>query len=231
MKLTRAAGRLMLWLRFQLFQRRRHNRLVVEYVGGRPFLILPEVFNPTLFLSSEFMVRSLDEELVPRGCRLLDMGTGSGVGAIFAARWAATVTAVDVSPAAVRCARINALLNDVAERVTVCQGDLFEPLPGQRFDAILFNPPYFRGQPRTLLDGAFQGADVVERFTDALPHHLSPGGWALVLLSSAGDEKRFLGLWHEAGLAVTAVAKERHLSETLTLYQLRPSTTFASSVF
>jgi HemK-related putative methylase len=195
----------------------------VEYVGGRPFLILPEVFNPTLFLSSEFMVRSLDEELAPRGCRLLDMGTGSGVGAVFAARWAATVTAVDVSPAAVRCARINALLNDAAERVTVCQGDLFEPLPGQRFDVVLFNPPYIRGEPKTLLDHAFYAADVIERFTAALPHHLTPGGWGLVLLSSAGDEKRFLGLWREAGLAVTAVAKERRLSEALTLYQLRPS--------
>ena len=62
------------------------------------------------------------------------MGTGSGVGAVFAAQWARRVVAVDINPAAVRCARINALLNHVEDRVDVVEGDLFEPIGGQRFD-------------------------------------------------------------------------------------------------
>ena len=80
---------------------------------------------------------------------MLDLGTGSGVGAVFAAQWAGQVVAVDVNPAAVRCARINVLLHGVEDRVDVLQGDLFEPVAGERFDVILFNPPYFPGQPRT----------------------------------------------------------------------------------
>jgi release factor glutamine methyltransferase len=218
---TRHAGRLLLWLRFQLWQRRRFNRLVLEDVAGRPFLVLPQVFNPALFLTSEFMVRSLNEELVPRGCRFLDMGTGCGVGAVFAAQWAAQVVAVDVNPAAVQCARINCLLNEVADRVTVCQGDLFAPLAEQRFDVILFNPPYFRGTPQSPLDHAFRATDIVERFTAALPRYLEPAGWALVLLSSEGDEDAFLRLWRENGLEITAVARQRRLFEVFTLYRLR----------
>lgn len=220
MTLKRHGGRLLLWLRFHLFQRHRFNRLVLEYVAGRPFLILPQVFNPTLFLTSEFMVRSLNEKLVPRGGRFLDMGTGCGVGAVFAAQWAAQVVAVDINPAAVQCARINALLNGVAEQVTVCQGDLFAPLPEQRFDAILFNPPFFRGHPQTMMDHAFRATDVVERFTAALPQHLQPAGWALVLLSSEGDEQAFLHLWQASGLKVTPVAQQGWPFEVVTLYRL-----------
>ena len=55
--------------------------------------------------------------LIPPGSIVLDMGTGSGVGAVFAARNAARVVAVDVNPEAVRCARINVLLHHIEDRV------------------------------------------------------------------------------------------------------------------
>ncbi len=216
------AGLWRVWLRvrFLLFQRRRFNRLALEWVDGRPLLILPEVFNPTLFLTSEFMVRSFNERLIPPGAAVLDMGTGSGIGAIFAAQWAGTVLAVDINEAAVRCARINALLNGVEEQVTVRQGDLFAPAAGQQFDVILFNPPYFRGEPRSALDQAFRATDVAARFAAGLDGHLRSGGWALALLSSMGDEKGFLGQLAARGFAAAAAAQRRLPSETITLYQV-----------
>jgi release factor glutamine methyltransferase len=220
MNVKRSTGRLFLWLRFQLFQRHRFNRLVLERVAGRPFLILPEVFNPTLFLTSEFMARSLNESLVPPGCHFLDMGTGSGVGAVFAAQWAGCVAAVDVNEAAVRCARINALLNGVEEQVTVYHGDLFAPLAGQRFDVVLFNPPYYRGEPQTMFDRAFRATDVVERFAAELTGHLTPTGHALVLLSSDGDEAPFLDCFRRHHFTVTVAAQRRLAAEVVTLYQL-----------
>ena len=58
------------------------------------------------------------------------------------------VTAVDINPDAVRCARINALQHHLETCIEVRQGDLFEPVQGERFDLVLFNPPFFRGQPR-----------------------------------------------------------------------------------
>jgi HemK-related putative methylase len=149
------------------------------------------------------------------------MGTGSGVGAVFAAQWTDKVTAVDINPAAVRCARINVLLNEVEDRVTVKEGDLFTAVPDETFDVILFNPPYFRGQPRNNLDRAFRADDVIERFVDQLHHHLTPRGYALVLLSSVGDEATFLALFGQHGYQIEVAAQRPLPTETLTLYALR----------
>lgn len=206
--------------RFLLFQRHRFNRLVLEWVAERPFLILPQVFNPALFWTSEFMAQALNERLIPPGSRLLDMGTGSGVGAVFAAQWAEQVTAVDINPAAARCARINALLNEVEDCVTVKEGDLFTAVPGETFDVILFNPPYFRGRPQNSLDRAFRAEDVIERFSSQLRQHLNPDGYALVLLSSVGDEDRFLALFRQDGYRTQIEVRQELLGETLSLYRL-----------
>lgn len=207
-------------LRFLLFQRHRFNRLVLERVGDYSLLILPDVFNPTLFLTSEFMVEAFDSSLIPPGSSVLDMGTGSGIGAIFAARWAGRVLAVDVNPAAVRCARINVLLNDLEAKIVVREGDLFAGLAERRFAVILFNPPYFPGEPTGALDRAFHATDVAERFAAGLGAHLVPGGWALVLLSSLGDEAGFLAALAARGWAAKGVAQRRLPSERITLYRV-----------
>ncbi len=97
------------------------------------------------------MIRNMNEHLIPLGCRVLDMGTGCGVGAISVALWADRVVAVDIDPTAVRCARMNVLLHKLEERIAVEEGDLFSSLKGQSFDVVLFNPPYFKGVPVTPL--------------------------------------------------------------------------------
>ncbi len=208
--------------RFLLFQRGRYNRLTLEHVAGRPMLVLPQVFNPSLFFTSEYLVGLFNRQLIPAGARVLDMGTGSGLGAVCAAAWAERVVAVDINPAAARCARINALLNEVDDRLEVRQGDLFEPVAGERFDLVLFNPPFYRGAPRDNLDRAWRSDDVVERFAAGLAEHLTPGGCALVVLSSNSDLSAFLRAFAGAELAVETIAERDMISETLLVYRLRP---------
>jgi release factor glutamine methyltransferase len=175
-----------LWLiwRFRLFQQHRHRRLTLERVGDLPVLVLADVFNPTLFHSSEALIKQLDSVPVGPGMTVLDMGTGSGIGAIVAARRGARVVAVDISPEAVRCARINVLLNRVEDNVEVRCGDLFEPVAGEQFDLILFNPPFFAGTPGELWEHAWRSEDALDRFARDLPGFLSPGGRALLIVSS-----------------------------------------------
>ncbi len=55
-RLTTAAARRWLRLRYLLTQRHRYDQLVVEHVHGQPFIVLPQVFNPKLFRSGEFLV-------------------------------------------------------------------------------------------------------------------------------------------------------------------------------
>jgi HemK-related putative methylase len=210
--------RALLWWRFQLLQKHKLNQPVLEWVAGKPFVILPQVFNPNLFLTSEFMVRALNETVLPPGSRFLDMGTGSGVGAVFAAALTPHVTAIDINPAAARSARLNALLNHVEDRVQVYEGDLFAPVAGQQFDVILFNPPYFRGQAKDMLDQAFRSNDVVERFAAALPQHLAPTGHLLLLLSTTTDEAYFLRLFHEQGYTNSIAYQRQTTGERMTVY-------------
>lgn len=218
--LTRAVWRRLLHWRFRLVQRRRYNRLALDRVDGHPIVLLPGVFHPRLFRTGEFLAEALDETLIPPGSTVLDMGTGTGVGALSAARLARRVVAVDINPAAVRCARINVLLNELEQRIEVRHGDLFGPLAGQRFDVVLFNPPFFPGVPRDDLERALWSTDVAARFAAGLPEHLAPGGCALVLLSSDGDERAFLDAFHVNGLVVDVAVRHAFATETLTIYHV-----------
>jgi SAM-dependent methyltransferase len=173
----RATSRFFLWLRYRV-RGRRHRRLVQERLDGVPLLVFPEVFNPVLFRTGAILARAVSEVYGHGrggGTRALDMGTGSGAGALFAAFEGFDVVAVDVNPAAVRCARTNALLNRLEAHIDVREGDLFEPVQGERFDLVLFNPPFFRGPPQDALDQAWRSPDVMERFAAGLPGHLTPG--------------------------------------------------------
>jgi release factor glutamine methyltransferase len=220
MRPVRRLWRWGLQLRYRLFQRHRHDRLVLEKVAEWPVLVLPEVFNPKLFWTGELMARSLDSRLIPPGAAVLDLGTGTGIGALAAAQWAGRVVGVDINPAAVRCARINVLLNRVEDRVEIREGDLFAPVSGERFDRVLFNPPFFPGVPRSSLDHAFRGSDVPERLAGGLRAHLRPGGSALVLLSSNGDAASYLDAFRGEGFPVEAVVERRLVGESLTIYRV-----------
>ncbi len=218
--MKRALWRLLLRARFVLWQHRRHDRLVLERGLGLPLVVLPRVLNPALFRTSGVVLDALHGGAVPAGATVLDLGTGSGVLAVAAARSARSVVAVDINPAAVRCARINALLNGVEDRVEVREGDLFDPVSGERFDVVLCNPPFYRGEPRMPLDGALFSTDFAERFSGALSLHLTPQGFALVVLSSDGDIAGFETAFRDAGLTFQTVAERDLVSERVRLYRL-----------
>lgn len=219
-RLKVGAARAGLRWRYRLTQRRRYQRLVLERVAGKPLLVLPQVFHPKLFRSSEFLVRFLAETPIRPGARVLDMGSGSGVGAVLAAARGCRVTAVDINAEAVRCTRLNALLNNAEARIDVRHGDLFKPVTGEQFDIILFNPPYYRGEARDPLEHAWRSVDTVERFAAQLPEHLAPAGYALVVLSSDGELGSFLQTFRDHRLGITAVARRNLVNETLTIYRL-----------
>jgi release factor glutamine methyltransferase len=216
----RAVGRTLLRLRFLLGQHHRHDRLILERGLGFPVVVLPGVFNPTLFLTTRVMLRHLSRNPLPEGCSALDLGTGSGALAVAAAGTARHVVAVDVNPEAVRCADINLRLNRVDDRAEVRLGELFDPVAGERFDRVLCNPPYYRGSPVTNLDRAFFSEDFAERFTAALPGHLATGGCALVVLSEDGDEDGFLGVFRAASLATEEVARSRPFGELIRVFRV-----------
>lgn len=122
---------------------------------------------------------------------IVDLGTGSGAIALALAlqRPDATVHAVDASADALAVARANA--HRLGLRVTWHQGNWLAAVPtGQRFDAIVSNPPYIRAddphlpalahEPRQALVSGADGLDDIRTIVaQALPR-LSAGGWLLL---------------------------------------------------
>jgi release factor glutamine methyltransferase len=203
--------------------RRRLGRVRIEEIDGVPLVVLPEVFNPAVFRTGALLARAVAAWTPPRSgeIRVLDLGTGSGIGAVFAARRGFRTAAVDINPHAVRCARINALLHRQEERIDVRQGDLFSPVAGERFDLVLFNPPFFRGEPASDLDRAWRGTDVLERFAAGLPAALAEGGTALLCLSTDGAGEALLAALRDGGFGIVTAARRDLGNEVITVHAVR----------
>ncbi len=129
------------------------------------------------------------------GARVLDMGTGSGILGILAAKQAKEVLAVDVNPYAIHCAKHNAEINNVRGKMIFIQGDLFAPLnDAETFDLILFNSPYVpteEGEANSWLSQAWAGGkngrQVIDRFIIQAPPYLRRQGRILLLQSTLSD--------------------------------------------
>ncbi len=194
----RAAGKLrrpLVALRFRLVHRRKLARADLTWIVGRPFIVLPEVFHPALFDTSDFAATTLAHYVPQLAAELghplaaLDLGCGSGVLGISAAVSGklASLLATDLNPHAVRCATINALLNGVDHLTEAREGDLFAPVGDQRFDLIIYSPPYFAGEAHTWLERAFRSGpryEVMQRFFAAFDAHAQPDARLFLVLSS-----------------------------------------------
>jgi methylase of polypeptide subunit release factors len=120
--------------------------------------------------------------------RAFDLGTGCGVQALFLARHAAEVTAVDINPRALALATFNAALNGLAN-VQVRSGSWFAPVDGQRFDIIACNPPYVISPDTsfTYRDGGLTRDEVSRMVVRESAAHLADGGFATVLCNWIHD--------------------------------------------
>jgi release factor glutamine methyltransferase len=143
----------------------------------------PEVYAPaedTYLLLSAIDVR--------REERALEMGCGSGLISMHMAKAGAYVTAVDRDERAVKATRDSAIMNGLEVRTVV--SDLFHEVKG-RFDLIVFNPPYLRGEVQGQEDlcwaGGEDGVKLTARFLREAKDHLEPGGRLLLLISDDMD--------------------------------------------
>jgi len=189
-------------------------RDVLNYRGLR-LLVFEHVYPPS---DDSFLLA--EHQGVARGDRVLDVGTGCGIQALLAADRGCEVVAVDVNPAAVLCARWNALLNEL--EVLTLEGDLFEPVAGERFDVVLFNPPYLPGRelPRDdPLSRATEDPAVIERFLRGLADREVEWEEARIVVSSLTPEEYLKPLDE---FEVEVVARKRLFFEELRVLVLRP---------
>jgi ribosomal protein L11 methyltransferase len=152
---------------FQVLRIGRRLRIVPSWIpyaaapGEVAIMLDPGMaFGTGLHPSTQLCLQAL-EELLRAGMRILDVGTGSGILAIAAAKLGAgQVLALDIDPTAVRTARENVARNGVGQVVQVAAGSVDGPQRG-RFDGVLAN----------IL------AEVIARLGPDLARHVAPGGW------------------------------------------------------
>jgi methylase of polypeptide subunit release factors len=118
----------------------------------------------------------------PRVKSALDVGTGSGIHALLAARHAKHVVAIDVNPRALAYTELNALLNGL-DNVEGRNGSFFGPVDGETFDLITCNAPFVVSpeQRWAYRDSGFRGDDVTAHVVHEAASHLANGGYATLL--------------------------------------------------
>ena len=126
------------------------------------------------------------EDVVKPGHRVFDLGTGSGILAIAAAKLGANVDAVDLDSVAIRVAQENVDLNRINDRVRVVRGDLGTVLSGQAdvvianiiADVILILLPDLKRILRA--DGEFLASGIIENRADDVEIGLKEAGFEIV---------------------------------------------------
>src|SRR5690349_19019470 len=130
------------------------------YKGIR-LVIPPAVFHPGFFFSTRLLLRYI-AALPLKNKLLLELGAGSGLIALYAARQGAQVTATDINPVAIQSLEMNRHSNHIP--LTVIESDLFTNIPKQAFDIIAINPPYYKKQPGTPAEYAWYCGERGEYF-------------------------------------------------------------------
>lgn len=173
------------------------------------FLVRPPgVYRPQD--DTDLLAEALTTVTLPPGARVLDVGTGTGVLAVAAARvGAAEVVALDVSRRALAAAWLNARLRCLPVRV--CRADVSSAPPPGPFDLVLANPPYVpwpgggRTSPRW--DAGHDGRAVIDPLCAAVPDLLSAWGCLLLVQSSLAGVDETLAALAEGGLKTSIVAR------------------------
>jgi release factor glutamine methyltransferase len=157
-------------------------------VAGVRVKVMPNVFSPRYFTDSAWFASEV-AGIVGNG-RLLEIGTGTGIVALFAGLGGAGVVATDINPDAAINARINFQQHGI--QGAVLEGDLFAPLPaGERFDVIFWNHPFNRGEDareEMLLRAGFDYQyQTLERYISEGRDYLREGGKLLLGTGEIAD--------------------------------------------
>lgn len=154
-----------------------------------------KVFLPhpdSLLLANSIKIKATDE--------VLDMGLGTGILAITAAKLGALkVYGTDTNETAVELSNKNAVLNGVSEKCFFKKGNWFKPFSTKCFDVIITNPPQIPGNSRTeskyfrsATYGGYDGTIPTQHILEEAPKHLNKNGRVYIVLKEWMDWKKVI---------------------------------------
>lgn len=162
--------------------------------------------------------------LIEKGQSVLEIGTGSGIVAMYASRLTDDITVTDINFDACELARENFRANNI-ENIEILFGNLFEPVKNRKFDVILFNTPYLPTEEDEVIDsnlnyafdGGLNGRKVIDLFLNEVKNYLNDGGIVQMIQSSFSGNDETLDILDKQGFIAEIAAKEHFFFEDITL--------------
>ena len=161
---------------------------------------------------------------IKEGQSVLEIGTGSGIVAMYASRLTDKITVSDINFDACERARKNFEANNI-ENIEILFGNMFEPVEKRKFDVILFNTPYLPTEDDEVIDdtinyafdGGLNGRKVIDLFLNEVGNHLNDGGIVQMIQSSLSGNEETLEKLDNLGFIAEIKASEHFFFEDITL--------------
>ncbi len=177
-----------------------------------------------VYIPAEDSYLLADNLEIEKGQSVLEIGTGSGIVAMYASRLTDCITVTDINFDACELARRNFRDNGI-ENIEILFGNLFEPVKNRKFDVILFNTPYLPTEEGEVLDdtinyafdGGLNGRKVIDVFLNEVGNHLNDGGIVQMIQSSLSGNQETLDRLDELGFIAEIKALEHFFFEDITL--------------
>lgn len=209
------------WLGKRLLRKIENDR--VFELKGLQIEIDSGVFHPKYFNSSQLLLDWVESQDL-KNKSLLELGCGSGVVAMLAARKGARVTASDISEKVIRNLRRNAEKNKL--ELTIIKSDLMDNIPELCFDFILINPPFYPKNPTDEDTYAWycgENFDYFQKLFGQLKEK-NFSGEVILSLSQDCDFESIKGIFSDFGFFYKKTQVKKSYWEKNYLFKLFPET-------
>jgi len=196
------------------------NKTRWYYYDGLKVCIQPSVFHPGLLGTTRVLLDFISKMHL-EGKRVLELGAGSGLLALWCSRAGAITSASDINAAAIESMQKSAEANQLS--LQLYHSDLFDQIPKQGFDFILINPPFYPRVPQNDRERAFFcGSDFeyFQRLFAEIQDYIAPGGTAYMILTDDCDLLRIHQLASGHGIQFIQRETKKVLGETQMIFEL-----------
>lgn len=211
-------------------------KAIKRLINGEPIQHIThqqEFMKLSFFVNEDVLIPRPDTEILVeevikiakkiKAKNILDMCTGSGAIAVSLAKYLDNVeiTAVDISTKTLNVAKTNAKNNEVENKITFIESNLFENIVNEKYDIIVSNPPYIKKdviktlnkevqkEPKIALDGGYDGLDFYRKITHQSGEYLKFNGYLCFeigydqkkdVIKIINDERKFTGTYSKKDL-------------------------------
>ena len=177
-----------------------------------------------VYIPAEDSYLLADNLEIKEGQSVLEIGTGSGIVAMYASRLTDKITVTDINFDACELARKNFEDNGI-KNIEILFGNLFEPVENRKFDVILFNTPYLPTEENDIIDddlnyafdGGADGRKVIDPFLYEVKNHLNDNGKVQLIQSSLSNIPKTLDILEKEGFRCEITASEHFFFEEVAL--------------